>query len=105
MRDPPRYEVRDARGRVLTVRSLAELATLHREGLVADGDEVRRAGGGAWTRADEVPALRAVRPRSRDRRWAWAVLTAALALAIALALRRSGGPPAERRPPAAGQRP
>jgi hypothetical protein len=85
-----RYLVRDRDGRELTVPSLAELATLHRSGFLADDDLVRQERAQRWVRAGDLPALHGQRLARREWRWVWAVLLGAALVvgALALLLRR-----------------
>jgi hypothetical protein len=85
-----RYQVRDTRGRELTVPSLEVLHALYHQGFLGDDDLVRREKDERWIRAGEMPALEGSRHRRAGPRWIMTVLAAAVALAAALGILLAG---------------
>ncbi len=57
-----KFFIRTERGE-LTVQSYAELRTLYQRQFLSDEDEVRRDGSDRWTKAGQMPDLRAIRPQ------------------------------------------
>jgi hypothetical protein len=85
-----RYQVRDTRGRELTVPSLEVLHALYHQGFLGDDDQVRRETDERWVRAGAMPALEGSRHRRGAPRWILTVLAAAVALAAAVGLLLAG---------------